>query len=212
MSLVKFTLSCFVFGTSGHEGGIAGVKAQYLVDGVLVRPQEPSATRFLSSRYYNGRSVVDCLESVEAATHWFAVQAAELGVGMPTRLEVRELQRLLDVRSSIGDLYAAVIESRFEDAEMIFNSLSSTVILGPHAVATEKGLQVGFDAGASPLLDYIAEVIVSAAMTLTLPRLNDLKKCDGPHCVLYYTQHRSGQQWCSNTCGNRARVARHANK
>jgi len=34
--------------------------------------------------------------------------------------------------------------------------------------------------------------------------------CDAPSCGLFFVIERAGQRWCSNVCGNRARVARHA--
>ena len=34
--------------------------------------------------------------------------------------------------------------------------------------------------------------------------------CAAPSCGLFFIAERAGQRWCSNACGNRARVARHA--
>jgi predicted RNA-binding Zn ribbon-like protein len=34
--------------------------------------------------------------------------------------------------------------------------------------------------------------------------------CPAPSCGLFFVVERAGQVWCSNACGNRARVARHA--
>ncbi len=36
-----------------------------------------------------------------------------------------------------------------------------------------------------------------------------LYPCLGPGCVLYFTRDHPRREWCSDACGNRARVARH---
>lgn len=37
-----------------------------------------------------------------------------------------------------------------------------------------------------------------------------LRRCGAPGCGMVYVQTRASQRWCSNSCGNRARVARHS--
>jgi predicted RNA-binding Zn ribbon-like protein len=39
-----------------------------------------------------------------------------------------------------------------------------------------------------------------------------LRRCPAPGCGMVYPQSRASQTWCSTSCGNRARVARHAAK
>jgi predicted RNA-binding Zn ribbon-like protein len=36
-----------------------------------------------------------------------------------------------------------------------------------------------------------------------------LRACLAPHCVLYFVKEHTRREWCSPSCGNRARVARH---
>jgi predicted RNA-binding Zn ribbon-like protein len=36
-----------------------------------------------------------------------------------------------------------------------------------------------------------------------------LRACHAPGCVLYFSKDHPRREWCSSTCGNRARVARH---
>ena len=37
-----------------------------------------------------------------------------------------------------------------------------------------------------------------------------IQRCGAPGCGMVYVQSRASQRWCSSSCGNRARVARHA--
>lgn len=36
-----------------------------------------------------------------------------------------------------------------------------------------------------------------------------LRACLAPNCVLYFVKEHTRREWCSPSCGNRARVARH---
>lgn len=44
---------------------------------------------------------------------------------------------------------------------------------------------------------------------LTGPDLHALRACHAPRCVRYFLKEHPRQEWCSPSCGNRARVARH---
>lgn len=37
----------------------------------------------------------------------------------------------------------------------------------------------------------------------------DVRACQAPNCVLYFVRDHPRREWCSQACGNRARVARH---
>ncbi|GAB4008983.1 CGNR zinc finger domain-containing protein [Nocardioides ultimimeridianus] len=40
-------------------------------------------------------------------------------------------------------------------------------------------------------------------------RGEELRACLAPGCVLYFVRHHPRREWCSDSCGNRARQARH---
>jgi predicted RNA-binding Zn ribbon-like protein len=41
------------------------------------------------------------------------------------------------------------------------------------------------------------------------PDRKTLRACRAPGCVLYFIRRHTRREWCSDSCGNRARVARH---
>jgi predicted RNA-binding Zn ribbon-like protein len=45
--------------------------------------------------------------------------------------------------------------------------------------------------------------------TLVADPQRPLRACRAPGCVLYFVRDHPRQEWCSVTCGNRARAARH---
>ncbi|MDJ0343377.1 ABATE domain-containing protein [Streptomyces sp. H10-C2] len=59
---------------------------------------------------------------------------------------------------------------------------------------------------AATALSRIAE---QAVHLFTGPDRVELRACHAPGCVLYFLRAHPRREWCSATCGNRARVARH---
>ena len=57
-----------------------------------------------------------------------------------------------------------------------------------------------------PLEELLARVAVSAIELAE----EGIGFCDAPSCGQFFARDRSNQKWCSNHCGTRARVARHA--
>lgn len=189
------------------------MKTQYLVDGVLVRPLESLATNFLSCLYYNGQGLVDLLSDVDAATRWFSVMTEELGTAPGPDLTDDDLAVLRNARGALDALYSATIHGDPTSAASRLNEALSRFDVQPRVRPSAGGIHLNLAGDSAPALDnFIAEVLFSALFTLAPPQVFRLHKCDGPRCVLYYTKGHSRQHWCSSTCGNRARVARHAEK
>jgi predicted RNA-binding Zn ribbon-like protein len=69
-----------------------------------------------------------------------------------------------------------------------------------HAVSAQR---------ASPTRCALADLGHDALELLTGPRAVDLRACNAPHCVLYFVKSHPRREWCSETCGNRVRAARH---
>lgn len=55
---------------------------------------------------------------------------------------------------------------------------------------------------------------LAAFATQSIPVLATapLHACLAPACVIYFTKDHPRREWCSTTCGNRARAARHYNR
>jgi predicted RNA-binding Zn ribbon-like protein len=69
---------------------------------------------------------------------------------------------------------------------------------------------VAVESCASSRVDAILGAIASSAVELLgSPDRELLRVCRAPRCGLYFVSARERQQWCTPSCGNRARVARH---
>ncbi|WP_415976239.1 CGNR zinc finger domain-containing protein [Rhodococcus sp. 077-4] len=73
---------------------------------------------------------------------------------------------------------------------------------------------IGHVVGATNSLDAVIARAASAVIDLLNgPDRVRVALCDAPRCGQLFLHDRPNQQWCSSTCGNRARAARHhANK
>src|SRR5829696_9541395 len=64
-------------------------------------------------------------------------------------------------------------------------------------------------AAAAPLDELLARVAHSA---IELAARGGVGFCDAPSCGQFFERRRVSQLWCSDACGTRARVARHAHR
>jgi predicted RNA-binding Zn ribbon-like protein len=68
-------------------------------------------------------------------------------------------------------------------------------------VATERW-------GGKPVQNLLA-ALAAGGITAICDTQTPLRACHAPRCVLFFTQHHRRRQWCSDSCGSRARVARY---
>ncbi|MGO4785201.1 CGNR zinc finger domain-containing protein [Cryobacterium sp. W22_MBD10_FK3] len=69
-------------------------------------------------------------------------------------------------------------------------------------------LVLGADSAASSVVAGLADAACEAQQLLS-EEPSRLRACHAPGCVLYFTKTHPRREWCSVTCGNRARAARH---
>jgi predicted RNA-binding Zn ribbon-like protein len=63
---------------------------------------------------------------------------------------------------------------------------------------------------AAPVADSVlARLAEAGAVLFGSDQAGQLGACLAPGCVLYFLRDHPRRQWCSDGCGNRARVARH---
>ena len=57
--------------------------------------------------------------------------------------------------------------------------------------------------------DRLLAAYARSTMLIVADGASALRVCGAPSCGMFYRPRRSGQRWCSDVCGNRARFARH---
>jgi predicted RNA-binding Zn ribbon-like protein len=61
----------------------------------------------------------------------------------------------------------------------------------------------------NPVRAVLAVLAEEALILFAGPRQYQLCACRGPGCVLFFVRDHPHRQWCSASCGNRARAARY---
>jgi predicted RNA-binding Zn ribbon-like protein len=127
-----------------------------------------------------------------------------------------DLRRLRDASRDLAarrthDPRGIAAESRLEgDAVATVNSLAATAPVWPILTwANDADPQRGLGNASSPGQVLVAEIARETIRLLAEAGGNPLRACLAPGCVLYFVQDHPRREWCSPTCGNRARQARH---
>jgi predicted RNA-binding Zn ribbon-like protein len=61
----------------------------------------------------------------------------------------------------------------------------------------------------SPVLGAICEIAQATVDLFADPHRAEIRRCGAPGCVLYFRKDHPRREWCSTSCGNRVRSARH---
>lgn len=155
---------------------------------------------------------VDLLATPAGLERWLREEEPWLGPAPPeAALRLADFRAL---REAIRSLLAAAVAGAAMPAESVrrVNEASAAVpthrALDVRAPADPVAVDVGADGRTASLLAAIARSAVEAVGD---PESRArLRGCPAPGCGRYFRTSRRGQRWCSDACGNRARVARHA--
>jgi predicted RNA-binding Zn ribbon-like protein len=87
------------------------------------------------------------------------------------------------------------------------NRASALAPSWPELAWTAAGAQQRLRSAAKPW--EVAMSRISGAGVQLFAGPDELRPCNAPGCVLYFVRDHPRREWCSASCGNRARVARH---
>ncbi|MCU1396199.1 MAG: hypothetical protein JWM34_4627 [Ilumatobacteraceae bacterium] len=187
------------------------------VDRAWVLPDEPTPVRLMNTIWADRTGVHDHLGDVADLTAWLADVHDVVGLSAPPRLTTADVATTRLLRDSfrrvtaehLGDMRpAAQAEIDIDAALAIVNDALSQQ--PPVQLARRGGTIVRSDLTARPTIPAIHAALSAALVDLiTDPEASQLAACDAPGCVLYFAKDHPRRGWCSVTCGNRARAARH---
>jgi predicted RNA-binding Zn ribbon-like protein len=153
----------------------------------------------------------DALATPAALTAWLYVHQEELG---PADEEVA--LRLADfraLRTAIREAVSATLQGVPPSADSVrtLNEASAAVPTAPALEDAPRGPIRVEHATASPsrTVQVLATIARSAIELLGGPDRDRLRLCPATRCGTAFLASRMRQVWCSASCGNRMRVARH---
>jgi predicted RNA-binding Zn ribbon-like protein len=172
---------------------------------------EPVAVELHNTLYAVGGELVDGLDTAASAGAWLAGLADRLPAG--GRGDGPKLGELIDLRRAVREVLRAVVDGTIPPR-------ASVEALNRCSVRAPRARVAGWRTGSPPVAewDYLrasrADVVLSAIAAdairlLTGPDGANLRACGAPGCVLMFVKGHTRREWCSGSCGNRARQARH---
>lgn len=178
-----------------------------------VLPDEPVPVRLMNTVWADRYGVHDSLATVDGLSMWLHDVAGvddppssdDVRVGHRLRDGLRRLAAECTVDSRPGA--ASAIED-LTDAVALVNEIAFAAVVVPQLHLDAGVLRYGTASSASPVSTALAG-IAADAMTLLTAAPGSLRACPAPGCVLYFVKDHPRREWCSVTCGNRARAARH---
>jgi predicted RNA-binding Zn ribbon-like protein len=191
------------------------------------RLHEPRPLALVNTIWTDRNDVYDALSEIADVQLWVRAVGECMNLKPAPRntdtVSVDAAQRLIDLRDAVRRLAAehtrdprSLGESPVPDqttAISLVNAASATSSVRPELVLdgptpTRYDL---WDGGS--FVDALTAVIARETMELmTSPQWQQLRPCIAPGCAYYFVKDHFRREWCSAVCGNRARVARHAQR
>ncbi|POH59608.1 hypothetical protein C3B59_17070 [Cryobacterium zongtaii] len=183
-------------------------------DRTWVLPEEPIPVRLMATIWADADGLHDDLAAPADLDAWLGSVGVQLnGVGATQE----ESLRARALRDSVRKLAAHVTGDQrpgaaspvttVDDAARTVNAAASWRPIAQLRLDDAR-LVLGADAAASSVVAGLADVACEAQQLLSGDP-SQLRACHAPGCVLYFTKTHPRREWCSVTCGNRARAARH---
>ena len=174
--------------------------------------EEPLTVELHNTIYARRGVLIDGLETPADLSAWIA----ELGERLPVRAGGVDLSRhaeFLALRAAVRDGLHAVLEGQpvSNEALHIVNCAAAQAAAWPAAVV-DAGGRLGAETryrAPDPTALVLGTLAADAVDVLAGSSRARLRACGAPGCVLLFVKDHPRKRWCSDTCGNRARQARH---
>ncbi|WP_410644081.1 CGNR zinc finger domain-containing protein [Amycolatopsis sp. lyj-346] len=152
------------------------------------------------------RPAADDLATPGAAADWLREHGLEAAVSGPD-----SLRRLTDLRAAVRELLAALAEGRTPDAAAIqtVNTAARTDAAALQ-LAWRDGPLSEWQSARPGTLEAAMAALSRDAIEVVSGALGPLvRPCEAHGCIRYYLREHARRRWCSTTCGDRVRAARH---
>jgi len=173
---------------------------------------EPLALELHNTLYAVRGELIDGLETADGLSGWLAAIADR----MPARALDADTSRhpeFLALRAAVREALQAALDGKPVPAAAleVVNDMAGRAPASPFAVANADGPPRAETRYHTPAATDVAlaTIAADAIELLTGPDAEHLRACGAPGCVLMFLKDHPRRTWCSATCGNRVRQARH---
>jgi predicted RNA-binding Zn ribbon-like protein len=181
-------------------------------------PDEAVPIRLMATVWADVAGIHDDLGAREDLDAWLDAVGVDRSGRKATAAELAKARRL---RDSVRRLAAQVTgddrgaaRSATDDVDTAVRDLNDVAahLPVPRIVLADGKLRESSSHEGSAVTAALARVAVESIALLGGPEAAKLRACYAPGCVLYFAKTHPRREWCSVTCGNRVRAARHYEK
>lgn len=151
---------------------------------------------------------LDLIGTPAEATRWLTDRV--LGAGTPIR--EADVARLAELRSAVHGLFTARADVREPDRHSVdvVNSAARAVARTPLVIWSPDGPRREWASSkANSVDDAMARMAADAIDVVCGDRATTIRRCEAHGCVRLFLREHARRRWCSTTCGDRVRAARH---
>ncbi|MET9527167.1 CGNR zinc finger domain-containing protein [Streptomyces coeruleorubidus] len=175
----------------------------------------------LTVRHDGNGGVADDLTEPAGLTAWVRANPEVLPDAGRFTADAAQLAAVRDLRAAVRALFARAVrpgEPSPADATRLLPVPEAVRRLNEAAARTPTVPVLDWPEGAGPDVrpqpvrrgdDLTAALAHAVIAFLASPDRDRLRACHAPRCVRYFLKDHPRQEWCTPSCGNRARVARH---
>lgn len=170
-----------------------------------------AALDFINTQIMRRGKVVDLLTQAADLSNW----AREAGHTLQSEPSEVDLTAAKALRSALGELFLAQITGS-KLTKRSLDTVNRYLAKQAHhemlIVNDHRELELLADESASNFSTLLAQLAYDGAQLLASPQAASVKRCSNPECILLFldTSRSKKRRWCNmDTCGNRAKAARH---
>jgi predicted RNA-binding Zn ribbon-like protein len=171
----------------------------------------PLPLELLNTSFLRAGQPVDALATPDDLDAWLQANAAHFVIA-PGRATPTLLRKFRRLRTALHQLVSPLVDggplpAPSSAAVKRINALSArSRVFRWLEVRDGTYHQRIADASEDAPLAAVARASIELLAGADVERIG---RCQAPNCVLFFLKEGRRREWCSDTCGNRARVARH---
>lgn len=166
---------------------------------------EPLSIEFANTHYAVRGRPREGIGTEEHLSAWLRDNAGVTGI------DALDVDSFVALRDTIRGIATAITEDEVPSADLISRLNLASAAANRWPVLTVRGAEFSIsetsdgDVGRAAL----AAIARDAIRIFGGPERDTLRACRAPGCVLFFVKNHARREWCSGSCGNRVRAARH---
>jgi predicted RNA-binding Zn ribbon-like protein len=167
------------------------------------------ALALANSRLPRGSNWIDLLATPEVAHRWLADH--HLPTDPPEAIREGDLEHLANLRVAARDVLEALADGRAPDASSVeaVNSAAAREAITPRLSWSQKVPERSWRGGLPGVQGALAALARDVIDLACSPQADSVRRCEAHGCVRLFVREHARRRWCSTTCGDRVRAARH---